>query len=168
MIGGASINLRICDKQGASPAADQDVWTGVDLASAVASDSVSVGVEPAAWAALDLLNLPALLQSLGFNRRPLCCALRTRVGRKAKPGSERMTNRGRPLPRASDQRHAHCQTIAAHLFGAADTLFDIQKTTTVFHLAKIDVEGEARWQPQAQRGHSRKTLPGRIAATPRC
>ena len=46
MICGASINLRICDKQGASPAADQDVWAAVDLASAVDSDSVSVGVPP--------------------------------------------------------------------------------------------------------------------------
>ncbi|MCY4197378.1 MAG: hypothetical protein OXD33_10760 [Rhodobacteraceae bacterium] len=71
----------------------------MDLASAVDSDSVSVGVEPAALAALEQrLDLSALLRQLGFKRRPLCCALGHSVGRMVKPGSERMTHRGPAAP----------------------------------------------------------------------
>ena len=75
------IATQLLRKQGGSPAADQEVWVEVDLASAVDSDSVSVGVEHAALAALEPLDLPALLRQLGFNRRQLCCALGTLVGR---------------------------------------------------------------------------------------
>ena len=182
------IAARLVRKQGGSPAAGEGVWAEVDLASAGDRDRVSVGIESAALAALERLDLPALLRQLGFNRRQLCCAMgqQCRADGEAGfgaddppwPGRSRAvgahlgfdvnTVRDRALTRAPDQRHAHRKTIAAHLFGAADTLFDLQTTPTVFDLTHTDFAGEARWPPQAQRGHSRKTGPGRIAATPRC
>ena len=163
-------------KQGGSPAAGEGVWAEVDLASAGDRDRVSVGIESAALAALERLDLPALLRQLGFNRRQLCCAMgqQCRADGEAGfgaddppwPGRSRAvgallgfdvnTVRDRALTCASDQRQAHRKTIAAPLFGAADTLFDLQTTPTVCDLTKTCFEGDARWPPQAQRGHSKE------------
>ena len=113
------IAARLVRKQGGSPAAGEGVWAEVDLASAVDRDRVSVGIEPAALAALERLDLPVLLRQLGFNRRPLGCALGNSVGRMAKPGSERMTPRGPAAPaRRGSASGAPCDDRGTSLRGS--------------------------------------------------
>ena len=113
------IAARLVRKQGGSPATGEGVWAEVDLASAVDRDRVSVGIEPAARAALERRDLPALLRQLGFNRRPLGCALGNSVGRMAKPGSERMTPRGPAAPaRRGSASGAPCDDRGTSLRGS--------------------------------------------------
>ena len=168
------ITARLVQRQGVqSTAAD---WETVDVASVCDSDGRSVGVEHAALAALDMLGLPGLFDELGFNRRQRCCALANIIARMAHPGSERATNRwlravsatgellgldfgsvsDMALYRASDLLLSHQKRIEEHVFGTAQTLFDLAPTITLYDLTNTFYEGQAAGQPKAQRGHSKE------------
>ncbi len=85
------ITARLVERQG-EEAAEAD-WETVDIGSVRDMDGRTIGVEHAAWEALEALGLPALFDELGFNRRQRCCALGSIIARLAHPGSERETNR---------------------------------------------------------------------------
>ena len=143
----------------------------------------SVGVEQLGLWALEQLGLPALLADLGVNGALRAAAAGVIVGRLAHPASERATHRwlqersglgellgidfetvgAMQLYRASDALVKHREAIETHLFDRAMGLFDLQPTVTLYDLTNTYFEGEASEQPQAQRGHSRRS-----AATVRC
>ena len=168
------ITARVLERQG-QQTVEAD-WETVDVASVHDSDGRSIGVEHAALAALDMLELPGLFDELGFNRRQRCCALASIVGRMAHPGSERETNRwlratsatgemlgldfagvsDMALYRASDRLLAHQERIEDHVFGTARTLFDLEPTITLYDLTNTFYQGLAQGQPKAQRGHSKE------------
>ena len=82
---------RLLERQGGETVgADRET---VDVDSACDMDGRSIGVEHAAWQALEMLGLSALLDEVGFNRRQRCYALGSIIARMAHPGSERENNR---------------------------------------------------------------------------
>ena len=168
------ITARLLQRQGEETTGAD--WETVDVASVCDSDGRCVGVEHAALAALDMLGLPGLFDELGFNRRQRCCALANIIARMAHPGSERATNRwlratsatgellgldfgsvsDMALYRASDLLLSHQTRIEEHVFGTAQTLFDLAPTITLYDLTNTFYEGQAAGQPKAQRGHSKE------------
>ena len=102
-------------------------------------------------------------------------AMGAMVGRLARPGSERATwgwlrrrsGLGELLEvdfeslslmqmyRASDALMKHREAIERQLFSRAMGLFDLEPTVTLFDLTNTFVEGAARDQPKAERGHSK-------------
>ncbi len=168
------ITARLLERQGEeTPGAD---WETVDVGSACDMDGRTIGVEHAAWQALEMLGLPALLDELGFNRRQRCCALGSIIARMAHPGSERETNRwlrrtsaagemlgfdfgqvsDMALYRASDRLLAHQERIEDHVFGTVENFFGLKPTITLYDLTNTFYEGQASGQPKARRGHSKE------------
>jgi len=84
----------LLERQGESLPEDaqQQDFQRVDVGSARDHTARTVGVEHAALQALEMLEMPQLLDGLGFNRRQRCCAMANIVGRMVRPGSERRTN----------------------------------------------------------------------------
>lgn len=139
-------------------------------------DGRTIGVEHAAWQALEMLGLGALFDELGFNRRQRCCALGSIIARMAHPGSERETNRwlrrtsaagempgfdfgsvsDMALYRASDTLVSHQERIEDHVFGTVESFFGLKPTITLYDLTNTFLEGQASGQPKARRGHSRE------------
>lgn len=168
------ITARLLERQGEeTPGAD---WETVDVGSACDMDGRTIGVEHAAWQALEMLGLPALLDELGFNRRQRCCALGSIIARMAHPGSERETNRwlrrtsaagemlgfdfgqvsDMALYRASDRLLSHQERIEDHVFGTVESFFGFKPTITLYDLTNTFYEGQASGQPKARRGHSKE------------
>ena len=107
-----------------------------------------------------MLDLPALLDALGFNRRQRCCALGSIIARMAHPGSERETNgwlrttgaagemlgfdlssvSDMVLYRASDRLLVHQERIENHLFGTVEELFDLEPTLMLHDLTNTFCE----------------------------
>ncbi len=165
---------RLLERQGGE--ADGADWETVDVASACDMDGRTIGVEHAAWQALEMLRLPALLDALGFNRRQRCCALGSIIARMAHPGSERETNRwlrqtsaagemlgfdfsrvsAMALYRASDRLLAHQEEIENRLFGRVESFFGLKPTVTLYDLTNTFYEGQVSGQPKARRGHAKE------------
>ncbi len=151
-------------------------FQSVDVNSGADGDVRTVGVEHAALAALETLEVPQLLQNLGFNRRQRCLALATIVARMAAPASERETNRWlrktsalgemlgidfgalseMALYRVSDQLLAHHSEIEQYLFKRACTLFSLQPTIAFYDLTNTYLEGQALGMPAAKHGRSKE------------
>ena len=168
------IAARLVERQGGETTGGD--WETVDVASACDMDGRSIGVEHAAWQALETLGLGALFEELGFNRRQRCCALGSIIARMAHPGSERETNRwlrstsavgemlgfgfgsvsDMALYRASDRLLAHQGRIEDHVFGTVESLFGLKPTITLYDLTNTFYEGQASAQPKARRGHSKE------------
>lgn len=168
------IAARLLERQGGETAGED--WETVDVGSARDMDGRTIGVEHAAWQALEMLGLGALLDDLGFNRRQRCCALGSIIARMAHPGSERETNRwlrrtsavgemlgfdfgsvsDMALYRASDRLLAHQEEIEDHVFGTVESFFGLTPTITLYDLTNTFFEGQAPAQPKAQRGHSKE------------
>ena len=60
------------------------------------------------------------------------------------------------LYRASDALMRHRGAIEDHLFGAIQTLFDLEQAVTLYDLTNTYCEGDAEANPQAQRGRSKE------------
>ena len=168
------IAARLLERQGGETAGAD--WETVDVGSARDMDGRTIGVEHAAWQALEMLGLGALLDELGFNRRQRCCALGSIIARMAHLGSERETNRwlGRTsavgemlgfdfssvsdmaLYRVSDRLLAHQEEIEDHLFGTVESFFGLKPTITLHDLTNTFYEGQVSGQPKARRGHSKE------------
>ncbi len=151
-------------------------FQSVDVNSGADGDVRTVGVEHAALAALETLEVPQLLHDLGFNRRQRCLALATIVARMAAPASERETNRWlrktsalgemlgidfgalseMALYRVSDQLLAHHSKIEEYLFERACTLFSLQPTIAFYDLTNTYLEGQALGMPAAKHGRSKE------------
>ncbi len=168
------ITARLLERQGEETAGAD--WETVDIGSVRDMDGRTIGVEHAAWEALEALGLPALFDELGFNRRQRCCALGSIIARMAHPGSERETNRwlrrtsaagemlgfdfgqvsDMALYRASDKLVSHQERIEDHVFGTVESLFGLEPTITLYDLTNTFYEGQAQGQPKAARGHSKE------------
>ncbi len=158
----------------ATPAAP-DIQS-VDIDSLELSQPRSVGVEHVALHAIAQLGLVEKLTALGLSAVACACILGNLIGRMAAPASELATwewlksqsalgelldvdftglshNR---LYRASDALMQHRDTIEAHVFGAATSLFAVQETVTLYDLTNTYFEGQADLNDKAQHGHSKE------------
>lgn len=172
------ITARLLERQGESLPQEQtnkDIQS-VDVNSVADSNVRTAGVEHAALAALEQLEVPQLLVELGFNRRQRCLALSTIVARMAAPASERETNRwlrktsaigemlgidfgalsDMALYRISDKLLKYHEHIEAHLFDRACDLFCLQPTIAFYDLTNTYLEGQAQQMWQAKRGRSKE------------
>ena len=135
-----------------------------------------VGVEHVALWAAEQLGLPSLLQQLGLSGPQRQAALGLLVGRMAAPASELATwswLRQRSglgellgcdfesmglsaLYRAGDRLLRHRKALETNLFQRATGLFGQSPTVTLVDLTNTYFEGQAKGQPQAQRGRSKE------------
>lgn len=136
----------------------------------------TVGVEHAGLAALSMLGLPEILESVGLNAIQRNCALGSIVGRLAAPGSELATWRWlreksavgellevdfegvslMRLYRVSDLLVQHREKIEKQLFGRIHDLFSLSITVTLYDLTNTYFEGEMAGNAKARHGHSKE------------
>ncbi|MBW6512766.1 MAG: IS1634 family transposase [Desulfuromonadaceae bacterium] len=136
----------------------------------------SVGVEHVGLSALSWLEMPQILESVGFNGVQRAAALGSIIGRMAAPGSELATYRwltersalgelldtdfeAMPLMRlyrVSDLLVRHRQAIEEALFPRIQSLFTIPETVTLYDLTNTYFEGEMAGNAKARRGRSKE------------
>lgn len=151
-------------------------FVSVDLASLQTTQPRSVGVEHAALHGLSQLGLIEKLRELGINGPARAAIIGNVVGRMAEPASERSTwqwlqSRSAlgellevdfnglshmSLYRASDLLMRHRQAIEDHLFSAAQSLFSLDVSVTLYDLINTYLEGQAQGNAQAKRGRSKE------------
>ena len=136
----------------------------------------TIGVEHVGLAALSLLGLPKILESVGLNAIERNCALGSIVGRLAAPGSELATWRWlreksalgellevdfegvshMRLYRVSDLLVRRREEIEQQLFGRIHELFSLSTTVTLYDLTNTYFEGELAGNAKARRGRSKE------------
>jgi len=136
----------------------------------------SVGVEHVGLSALSWLEIPQILESVGFNGVQRAAALGSIIGRMAVPGSELATQRwltqrsalGELLGadfeamalmrfyRVSDLLVRHRKAIEEALFPRIQNLFTIPETVTLYDLTNTYFEGEMAGNAKARRGRSKE------------
>jgi transposase len=157
------------------PAAVGDIRE-VDVDSLTLSQPRSVGVEQLALHAVSQLGLMAKLTELGINGVMRAAIMGNLIGRMAKPASELatwnwlQTESGlgelidvdfngmshMSLYRASDLLMRHRTAIEDHVFGAAQRLFGLEETITLFDLTNTYFEGQATANLKAKHGRSKE------------
>jgi len=148
----------------------------VDVASLELVRPRSIGVEHVGLEAIKSLNLPKILEEVGFNKVQQEVAIGAIIGRMAEPGSERATWQWLTeqsgigelmdvdfeamsimrLYRVSDLLVRHRQQIEAALFTNISDLFSLTTTVTLYDLTNTFFEGTAANNNKAQRGHSKE------------
>ncbi len=148
----------------------------VDIASLELVRPRSVGVEHVGLAALSWLEIPQILEAVGFNGVQRAAALGSIIGRMAAPGSELATRRwltersalgelldvdfeAMPLMRfyrVSDLLVRHREAIEKALFPRIQNLFEIPETVTLYDLTNTYFEGEMVGNAKARRGRSKE------------
>ena len=134
-----------------------------------------LGPSLVAWHAWQQLGLPALLESLGFNRAQEQAAAASVINRLIDPGSELALVDWLPdssLPelmgmemgpaakdrfyRISDRLFEHRQAMEEHLRDRQAQLFETDRTLLLYDLTNSYFEGEALGNPKAKRGKSKE------------
>ena len=148
----------------------------VDITSLELVRPRSVGVEHVGSAALSWLEIPQILEIVGFNGVQRAAALGSIIGRMAAPGSELATRRWltersalgelldvdfetMPLMRfyrVSDLLVRHREAIEKALFPRIQNLFEIPETVTLYDLTNTYFEGEMAGNAKARRGRSKE------------
>jgi len=148
----------------------------VDIHSLQLTQPRSVGVEHIGLHALTKLGLIEKLAELGINGAMRAAIIGNIIGRMAYPASELSTWQWlqthsalgelidvdfavmshMSLYRASDALMRHCDAIEDHLFGAIQSLFDVEQTVTLYDLTNTYFEGSAAANPKAQYGRSKE------------
>jgi len=148
----------------------------VDIDSLELVQPRSIGVEHAGLAALQELELPQILASVGLNGVQQAAAIGSIIGRMAQPGSELATYgwltghsglgellevdyEAMPLMRlyrTSDLLVKHRQTIEPMVFSRISDMFSLPTTVTLYDLTNTYFEGEMAGNGKAQRGHSKE------------
>jgi transposase len=168
----------IADSKPASVPKDtaSPVYHEVDVDSLELVHPRSIGVEHVGLEALELLELPRILEEVGFNRKQQAAVIGNVIGRMAAPASELATwgwlrersglgellevdFEAMPLMslyRASDLLVKHRQPIEAALFSRINDLFSLPTTVTLFDLTNTYFEGEMAGNSKAKRGHSKE------------
>lgn len=155
-----------------SPADYQEV----DIHSLQLTQPRSVGIEHIGLHALTQLGLIEKLAELGINGVMRAAIIGNIIGRLAYPASELSTWQWlqthsalgelidvdfagmshMSLYRASDALMRHRDAIEDHLFGAIQSLFDVEQTVTLYDLTNTYFEGGAAANPKAQYGRSKE------------
>ena len=168
----------VADSKPASVAKDTagPVYHEVDVDSLELVRPRSIGVEHVGLAALGWLELPRILEQVGFNGKQQAAVIGNVIGRMAAPASELATwgwlqersglgelldvdFEAMPLMslyRASDLLIKHRQPIEAALFSRINDLFSLPTTVTLFDLTNTYFEGEMAGNSKAKRGHSKE------------
>ena len=148
----------------------------VDIHSLQLTQPRSVGVEHIGLHALTQLGLIEKLAELGINGAMRAAIIGNIIGRMAYPASELSTWQWlqthsalgelidvdfavmshMSLYRASDALMRHRDAIEDHLFGAIQSLFDVEQTVTLYDLTNTYFEGGAAANPKAQYGRSKE------------
>ena len=148
----------------------------VDVASLELVRPRSIGVEHAGLEAIKLLDLPKILEDVGFNKAQRDVAVASIIARMAEPGSESATWQwlneqsgvgellgvdfesmsAMRLYRVSDLLVRHRQKIEDALFSNISDLFSLATTVTLYDLTNTFFEGTAADNDKAQRGHSKE------------
>ena len=149
----------------------------VDIYSLQLTQPRSVGVEHIGLHALTQLGLIEKLAELGINGVMRAAIIGNIIGRMAYPASELSTWQQwlqthsalgelidvdfagmspMSLYRASDALMRHRDAIEDHLFGAIQSLFDVERTVTLYDLTNTYFEGGAAANPKAQYGRSKE------------
>jgi transposase len=160
-----------------STVTDKDTqYESVDIDSVALVRPRCIGIEHLALQAVKQLTLDDKLKALGFNQHHVAAALGNIIGRMAAPASELATHgwlqatsglgelidydfEGMSLDRlyqVSDQLWKHKEAIEAHLYQQERDLFGFNETITLYDLTNTFFEGEAKTNPQAQRGRSKE------------
>ena len=168
----------VADSRPASAPKDtaSPVYHEVDVDSLELVRPRSIGVEHVGLEALEWLELPRILEEVGFNRKQQAAVIGNVIGRMAAPASELATwgwlrersglgellevdFEAMPLMslyRASDLLVKHRQPIEAALFSRISDLFSLPTTVTLFDLTNTYFEGEMAGNRKAKRGHSKE------------
>jgi transposase len=148
----------------------------VDIDSLELVQPRSIGVEHVGLAALQELELPQILTSVGLNGVQQAAAIGSIIGRMAQPGSELATYgwlteqsglgellevdyEAMPLMRlyrSSDLLVKHRQTIEPMVFSRISDIFSLPTTVTLYDLTNTYFEGEMAGNGKAWRGHSKE------------
>lgn len=159
-----------------APGAGAARFTEVDLATLEQVRPRTVGVEQVALAAARQLGFEDKLAALGFNRPQIAAALGNVIARMGAPASELATHAWlqqrsalgeligydyegmelQRLYRSADQLLKHRDALEAHLFGAAQRLFALAETITLFDLTNTYFEGVGAGIGKAKRGKSKE------------
>ena len=151
-------------------------WMSVDVANQTQHDSRTAGIEQVGLWALRQVGLVALLSRLGFSASLRRAVVGAVIGRMAHPASDRETHRWlredsalgeylstdyapstvQQLYRASDALVDHREAIEAHLYAVTQQLFGLGPAVTLLDLTNTYLEGEAKAQTRAKRGHSKE------------
>jgi hypothetical protein len=136
----------------------------------------TVGVEALGVWAMEQIDLPGFLQSLGLSGPLRSAAMASIIGRMAAPASEHatytwMTERSAlgelldvdfaamplmTLYRASDALLKHRDSIEKQVFSRVSELFGLSTTVTLYDLTNTYMEGEAADNPKAKHGRSKE------------
>ena len=148
----------------------------VDVESLEMVNPRTVGVEALGLWAMQQIDLPGLLESLGLNGPLRSAAVASIIGRMAAPASEHatyewLTQRSAlgelldvdfsamplmKLYRASDALLKHRSTIEHHVFSRVTELFGFDTTVTLYDLTNTYMEGDASANPKAKHGRSKE------------
>ena len=163
-------------RKAATQSASGARFAEVDLATLEQVRPRTVGVEQVALAAVRQLGFDEKLRALGFNRPQIAAALGNVIARMAAPASELATHAWlqqssalgeligydyegmqlQRLYRSADHLLKHRDALEAHLFGAAQALFGLAETITLFDLTNTYFEGVAAGIGKAKRGKSKE------------
>lgn len=150
----------------------------VDVASMQATEPRSLGAEYVGHTLWQELGFHSALLEAGCARDWLPLLEALVVGRLVAPASERqswawMQSRsaifeltGRPvraslsaLYRATDVLFSYKETLEKHLSARERDLFSLPERLCLFDLTNTYFEGQAKGNPKAKRGHSRRSAP---------
>jgi transposase len=157
-------------------AGEETDFREVDVNSAELIRPRSVGTEHASLHALEALELPKILEKVGFNGPQKAAALANIIGRMCEPRSELATwnwmkNKSAvgellefdfesmplmQLYRASDRLLKHKEVIEDQIFENVQELFGFTPTVTLYDLTNTFFEGNANANPKAKRGRSKE------------
>lgn len=156
--------------------APSDTFEEVDVDSLELVRPRTVGVEHLALQAAEQLELPRLLEELGFTRHEKAAALGSIIGRMTQPGSEAATHEwlqmrsglgelmdydfesmsAKRLYRASDQLWRNRAVLQERLYNQEKKLFGFAETITLYDLTNTYFEGGSKTSPLTQRGRSKE------------
>ncbi len=159
----------------AAPAPKPPVLDGVLLGQVGHAHTAPLGPSLAGLHIWNHLQMPRLLQDLGFNQAQAEAAAISVIHRLASPGRERALLDWLPdsslpelpeLPategiqdrfyRVSDQLHKHQAALEKHLRQRQLELFQTKRTVLLYDLTNSYFEGEALGNPKAKRGKSKE------------
>jgi len=172
----AALVIRTKARLGEGKTPDAPDYQSVDIASLDMVRPRSVGVEHVALEAFRQVGLEHQLETLGFNKRQLACAMGTIIGRMVNPGSELYTHSWlqqqsalgeliehdfattglMQLYRISDRLLKHKESLERFLYARERDLFEFEEVITLYDLTNTYFEGTGAANANAELGKSKE------------